>query len=346
MSQDREPLSPLEQRMLDGLLRVADEEAVHSGQPKRSRFAWLAVAAVTVLGLGAAATVPALLQPSTPDTPVQISPAPGHIGYRRVITGHQYVSTRHLGGDFVDITAEIRDTAELWAELGDPRSIRAKLEPHQVLSCAPVDNRGLCANWLADNTGKNLGLRLRPEDRTVPNVSRRTDPEASGLDYQTINLLPTDQVGGRPVTEFGTTAEELTTQFDELTQRIRQNGQKQFEGTVTRWERLRYAVELLLAIGATPQQRAAAWTVATRSAEVAETPATDRLGRAGRALVYGSSPDLRRELVIDPATHTLLSQSETIAPPKDTQRQTYPVASVNYTLYLAEGAVRSLAEVR
>ncbi|MGO1057145.1 hypothetical protein [Crossiella sp. CA198] len=346
MSGDREPLSPLEQRMLDGLLQVADEESVHNGRKKRSGFAWLTVAAVTVLGLGAAAAVPALLQPSTPDTPAQLSPAPGHIGYRKVMTGNQYVSTRHLGGDFVDITAEIRDTAELWAELGDPRTIRAKLEPHQVLHCAPVDNRGLCANWLADNTGKNLGLRLTPEDRTVRGVGSRTDPDASGLSYQTINLLPTDRVGNRPVAELAGTPEELTAQLDELARQSRYDGQKHFEGAVSRWDRLRYAVEVLLAIGATPRQRAAAWTVATRAAEVAETPATDRLGRAGRALVYDTSPGLRRELVIDPATHTLLSQSETVAPPKDTQRQTYPVASVSYTLYLAEGAVRSLAEVR
>ncbi|MCO1578023.1 hypothetical protein M8C13_19920 [Crossiella sp. SN42] len=343
MSREQEPLSPLEQRMLDGLLRVAGEESVHSGPAKRSRFAWLAVAAVTVLGLGAAATVPSLLEPSIPDTPVQQAPAPGHIGYRKVITGTRYVSTRLLDNRYVDITAEIRGTGELWAELSDPRTVRAKLEPHQVLECAPADQRGLCANWLADTTGKGLGLRLTPEDRTLPDLGRHPESDVTGLSHQTLNLLPANNVGGRPVTELAANPDELSGQFDELSRRAHRKG-LQFEPS--RWERLRLAVDLLLATGATREQRAAAWTVAQRAAEVAETEAADRLGRPGRALAFETSPGSRRQLVLDPATLTLLSQSEDYPPPKDTERQKFPVAIADYTLYLGAGAVRSMTEVR
>lgn len=346
MTRDREPLSPLEQRMLDGLLQVAEADTVHSGPPRRSRFAWLAVAAATVLGLLAATTVATLRAPSTPDTPVQRAPAPGHIGYRKLITGTQYVSTRLLDGRYVDITAEIRGGAELWAELSDPRVIRAKLDPHQVISCQPADRPDLCGNWLGSNTGQGLGLRLNPEDRTVAGQGRHPESEATGLSPQLLNLLPTDLVSGQPVSSLPEDPAALAARFDELVRQAHQSRSKMPSTEPSPGDRLRLAVDTLLAVGATPAQRAAAWTVAKGAAGTGENPATDRLGRPGVAVEFGSSWGSRSQLIVDPATHTLLSRSETYPRPKDTERQPIPVAAADYTLYLSGGAVRSTAEVR
>ncbi|MBP2476707.1 hypothetical protein JOF53_005579 [Crossiella equi] len=338
MSQD--PLSPLEQRMLDGLLQVHDE------QPRRRRpprLTWLAVAAVTVLGIGATALVPTLLEPSTPDTPVQRSPAPGGYGYRKVVSGFRYTHTVTVNGQYVDVVAEVRHTSELWSQLTEPRTIRVKEEPDQVVGCTPADNAALCGDWIRAHAGQ-IRLRTTPYDRTIENLGRAFEVEDLGLTHQTVNLLPSTTLGGREVSTLPGDPAALDAALGEL---IRSEQQRNKLGAdVSATARRHWALALLTAEGTTPAQRAAAWALVTAGAQ--SRPMTDRLGRTGVGVVLEASSDWgqRRELVIDPATHTLISDTRWNEPPKDTQRPQLPTPLEDYTLYLSGGPVHSSTETR